>query len=87
VKLKNLVSVENNAIEPNPNKEKMPSLTSKDGCWEMKIIYHRFCCRGYEDRFAIVREALRTEIGVRLAKYCADILHPQLKEEVQKVRF
>lgn len=44
------------------------------------IIYHRYCCRGYEDRFAIVREALRTEIGVRLAKYCADILHPPLKE-------
>ncbi|MFC4598924.1 hypothetical protein [Cohnella hongkongensis] len=44
------------------------------------IIYHRYACRGYEDRFAIVREALRTEIGVRLAKYCADILHPPLKE-------
>ena len=44
------------------------------------IIYHRFSCRGYEDRFAIVRETLRSEIGVRLAKYCADILHPPLKE-------
>ena len=44
------------------------------------IIYHRYRCRGYEDRFSIVREALRSEIGMRLAKYCADILRPSLKE-------
>ncbi len=44
------------------------------------IIYHRYSCRGYEDRFSIVREALRSEIGIRLAKYCADILHPSFKE-------
>lgn len=44
------------------------------------VIYHRYVCRGYEDRFGIVREVLRSEIGVRFKKYTARILS-QLKGE------
>lgn len=40
------------------------------------IIYHRYACRGYEDQFGIVRETLRAEISVRLAKYAADLFQP-----------
>jgi hypothetical protein len=44
------------------------------------IIYHRYVCRGYEDKFGIVREALRSEISVRLAKYASEIFNPESKE-------
>jgi hypothetical protein len=44
------------------------------------IIYHRYVCRGYEDKFGIVREALRSEISVRLAKYASAIFNPESKE-------
>ncbi|GBG06506.1 hypothetical protein PAT3040_01033 [Paenibacillus agaridevorans] len=33
------------------------------------ILYYRFYCRGYEERFGIVREALRTEIRLKLTNY------------------
>jgi len=36
------------------------------------VVYHRFMCRGYEDRLGIVREVMRSEISMRLAKYYAD---------------
>ncbi|WP_019911578.1 hypothetical protein [Paenibacillus sp. HW567] len=42
------------------------------------VIYHRYVCRGYEDRFGIVREVLRSEISVRFTQYSARILS-QLK--------
>lgn len=38
------------------------------------IMYHRYTCRGYQDRFGIVREHMRSEISDRLAKYAASIL-------------
>ncbi|QMV40239.1 hypothetical protein [Cohnella cholangitidis] len=44
------------------------------------IIYHRYACRGYEDKFGIVRETLRTEISVRLARYASSIIYPEIKE-------
>ncbi|PYI54313.1 hypothetical protein [Paenibacillus flagellatus] len=37
------------------------------------IVYHRFICRGYEDRFGMVRDVMRSEIGIRLAKYVKEI--------------
>ncbi|WP_255570738.1 hypothetical protein [Cohnella sp. CFH 77786] len=37
------------------------------------IVYHRFVCRGYEDRFGMVREVMRSEITVRISKYINDI--------------
>jgi len=39
------------------------------------IIYHRYVCRGYEGKFGIVREVLRSEISVRLAQYAASMFH------------
>ncbi|MFC5469321.1 hypothetical protein ACFPPD_11365 [Cohnella suwonensis] len=45
------------------------------------IIYHRYVCRGYEDRFGIVRETLRSEISVRLARYASEVVHPEATGE------
>lgn len=47
------------------------------------IIYHRYACRGYDDKFGIVRETLRTEISFRLARYAITIFNtekPKTKE-------
>lgn len=44
------------------------------------IIYHRYWCRGYEDRFGIVRETLASEIRKRLGKYGKEMID-RLKEE------
>jgi hypothetical protein len=43
------------------------------------IIYHRYVCRGYENKFGIVRETLRSEISNRLTKYASEIFNPQPK--------
>jgi len=40
------------------------------------ILYYRYACRGYEERFGIVRETLRSEISVRLTQYTLEILYP-----------
>ncbi|MEF2246457.1 hypothetical protein [Paenibacillus sp. IITD108] len=37
------------------------------------ILYYRYFCRGYEEKFGIVRETLRTEMSMRLTKYTTDI--------------
>jgi len=37
------------------------------------ILYYRYFCRGYEEKFGIVRETLRTEMSMRLTRYTADI--------------
>jgi len=42
---------------------------TKDG-----ILYHKYICRGYESRFGIIRETLRSEISVRLTKYANGVL-------------
>jgi hypothetical protein len=44
------------------------------------ILYYRYTCRGYEERFGIVREVLRAEIGVKLAGYIKEVLEPLSKE-------
>jgi hypothetical protein len=33
------------------------------------VVYHRFLCRGYEDRFGMTRDVMRSEISVQLKKY------------------
>jgi len=38
------------------------------------ILYHKYVCRGYESRFGIIRETLRSEISVRLAKYASRVI-------------
>ncbi|WP_138493097.1 hypothetical protein [Paenibacillus pinistramenti] len=40
---------------------------------EDMVVYHRFICRGYEDRFGIVRDVIRSEISVRLSRYIKEI--------------
>jgi len=44
----------------------------KDG-----ILYYNYTCRGYQERFGIVRETLRSEISVRLTKYANEVLAKQ----------
>ncbi|MFC3802742.1 hypothetical protein [Cohnella sp. GCM10012308] len=37
------------------------------------VIYHRYVCRGYEERFGIVREVMRAEISVKFGTYISKI--------------
>lgn len=37
------------------------------------VVYHRFVCRGYEDRFGMVRDVIRAEISTRLSRYLREI--------------
>lgn len=43
-----------------------------------EILYYRYYCRGYEERFGILREVLRTELQIRLTAYTKQ-LGQQLK--------
>jgi hypothetical protein len=33
------------------------------------VVYHKIICRGYEERFGMVRDVVRSELSVRLTKY------------------
>lgn len=44
------------------------------------VVYHRIICRGYEERFGLVRDVMRAEISKRLAKYASDVVG-KLKEK------
>ena len=37
------------------------------------VVYHRCYCRGYEEIFGMTREVMRTEIGLRLSRYTAEL--------------
>ncbi len=37
------------------------------------ILYYRYFCRGYDDKFGIVRETLRTEIIQQMTRYTNEI--------------
>lgn len=37
------------------------------------VVYHKLICRGYEERFGIVRDVLRSEISLRLTKYLKEL--------------
>ncbi|GAA3406767.1 hypothetical protein ACFFNY_24830 [Paenibacillus hodogayensis] len=39
------------------------------------VVYYRYVCRGYEERIGIVREVMRSEISMRLAKYVSEVVH------------
>lgn len=43
------------------------------------VVYHRFYCRGYEERFGMTRDVMRSEISLQLTKYISR-LAMQLKE-------
>jgi len=38
------------------------------------IVYHRFLCRGYEDRFGMTRDVMRSEISVQLKNCIKEII-------------
>lgn len=44
----------------------------EDGQEEL-IVYHKIFCRGYQERFGMMRDVMRTEISLRLTKYTADL--------------
>ncbi|NQX45362.1 hypothetical protein HQN87_08460 [Paenibacillus tritici] len=46
------------------------------------VIYNTIFCRGYQERFGLTRDVVRTEISLRLTRYTADLaesLREQLK--------
>jgi hypothetical protein len=47
------------------------------------ILYFRYTCRGYNERFGIAREALRNEISARLTNY-VDGISAQLRNKPSK---
>lgn len=47
------------------------------------VVYYRYYCRGYEERFGITRDVMRTEISLRLTRYIAE-LGVLLKERVRE---
>jgi len=38
------------------------------------VMYFRFICRGYEERFGMVREVVRAEISVRITRFMREVL-------------
>lgn len=44
-----------------------------DGDTNDGILFFKYYCRGYEEKFGITREALRSEISVRLTSYTEEI--------------
>lgn len=37
------------------------------------VIYHKVFCRGYQDRFGMTRDVMRTEISLRLTQYTTEL--------------
>jgi hypothetical protein len=37
------------------------------------VVYHKVFCRGYQDRFGLTRDVMRTEISLRLTQYTAEL--------------
>ncbi|UUZ80512.1 hypothetical protein LJK88_37450 [Paenibacillus sp. P26] len=38
------------------------------------VVYHHFVCRGYEERFGMMRDVMRSEISIRLSKYVKEVI-------------
>lgn len=47
------------------------------------VVYHKVFCRGYQDRFGLTRDVMRTEISLRLTKYTVE-LGGVLKDNLKK---
>ncbi|WNS43674.1 hypothetical protein [Paenibacillus sp. MMS20-IR301] len=46
------------------------------------LVYYKIFCRGYQERFGLTRDVIRTEISLRLTRYTAELgtlLKDQLK--------
>ncbi|MBW7453925.1 hypothetical protein ACFOLF_20530 [Paenibacillus sepulcri] len=48
---------------------------------EDMVIYHKCYYRGYEERFGMTRDVMRSEIGIRLTKYTTELI-ARLKAKV-----
>lgn len=46
------------------------------------VIYHKVFCRGYQDRFGMTRDVMRTEISLRLTRYTAELAE-SLREQIK----
>ncbi|MEF2964528.1 hypothetical protein V3851_01690 [Paenibacillus sp. M1] len=49
------------------------------------VVYYRYYCRGYEERFGMTRDVMRSEISLRLTKYTAE-LGALLKEHSREAK-
>jgi hypothetical protein len=47
---------------------------------EDMVMYYKYFCRGYSERFGIMREVVRAEISVRLKKFAHELMN-QSKEK------
>ncbi len=47
------------------------------------VVYYRYYCRGYEERFGMTRDVMRSEISLRLTKYASE-LGALLKEQAKE---
>ncbi|QUL57597.1 hypothetical protein KDC22_14605 [Paenibacillus tritici] len=46
------------------------------------VIHHKVFCRGYQDRFGLTRDVMRTEISLRLTRYTAELAE-SLREQIK----
>ncbi len=46
------------------------------------ITYYKIFCRGYQERFGLTRDVMRTEISLRLTQYTA-VMGMMLKEHLK----
>ena len=37
------------------------------------VVYHRYYCRGYEERFGMTRDVMRSEISMQLTRYTSEL--------------
>ncbi|WP_178382397.1 hypothetical protein, partial [Paenibacillus sp. P3E] len=37
------------------------------------LVYYKIFCRGYQERYGLTRDVMRTEISLRLTKYTAEL--------------
>lgn len=37
------------------------------------LVYYKIFCRGYQERFGLTRDVMRTEISLRLTRYTAEL--------------
>ncbi|XID95196.1 hypothetical protein ACF3MZ_12070 [Paenibacillaceae bacterium WGS1546] len=48
------------------------------------IVYNRYVCRGYEEKFGMTREIMRSEIRMRLSRTYWEIIHPASDREKER---
>lgn len=88
ISLKSVYLVVNSALQDRIHSDlatvKRKLRTSEIKVWEDErdelIIRYRYVCRGYEDRFGMTREVIKSQISMRMGHYITDI-HGSRKTE------